>query len=274
LAELYQDAVSVVISTFERSAACERALASALKQTDEPLEVLICDDGSRDDTPERFREWERRCEKVRYLRIPSNTGTPAAARNLGIAHARGSWIAFLDDDDEWHPNKLACQRTAIASQAADVIAANALRADGSVYFPDAPPVLTPTLPEMLRANPIITSSAVVRRSLAGFPDALWMRGIEDYAAWLALADRGARFVVLGEPLLSYQDGAYDRLSSARASRELAIARLAWQRAARRPLERSSVGTAVRRTAGAAYVAVGDSLAAVRAHRRTRQRRER
>jgi glycosyltransferase involved in cell wall biosynthesis len=269
LTRLNQDAISVVITTFERPEACERALTSALDQADEPLEVLICDDGSSDDTPTRFREWERRHEKVRYLRAPTNTGTPAAARNLGIAHARGSWIAFLDDDDEWLPEKLARQRAAIATETADVIATNALRSDGSVYFPDAPPTHRPTRGDLLRTNPIITSSAVVRRSFAGFPETVWMRGIEDYAAWLALADRGARFLVLGEPLLRYQDASSERLSVARAYRELAVARLAWKRAVRRPIDAANLRAAVRKTAGAVHVVRTDTLAAARTRARRR-----
>jgi glycosyltransferase involved in cell wall biosynthesis len=258
------DAISVVISTYQRPEACERALRSALEQTASPLEVLVCDDGSTDETEARMRAWERRDERVRYLRIPHNSGTPAATRNLGIEHARADLVAFLDDDDEWLPDKLAAQLAAFLAEPTDVIASNALRTDGSLYFADAPPLLRPTRAEMLAANPIITSSAVVRRSVVGFPTARWMRGIEDYAAWLALADRGTRFIVLGEPLLRYQDSSSQRLSAARAHRELAVARLAWRRAARRPIESASVKAAARKTAGAIYVVSGDLLGSVRA----------
>jgi glycosyltransferase involved in cell wall biosynthesis len=260
--------ISVVISTFERPDACERALVSVLAQADQTLEILICDDGSRDETPLRFREWEKRCEKVRYLRNATNTGTPATARNLGVACARGSWIAFLDDDDEWLPDKLNRQRTAISEQVADVIASNALRSGGSLYFPEAPSVFRPTREDLLKLNPVITSSTVVRRSLAGFPTAAWMAGVEDYAAWLALADRGARFLILGEPLISYEDSAPDRLSSARAHREIAVARLAWQRLLQDPFEASKASAAARRTVGAAYVIASDTLAAARARTRS------
>ncbi len=262
--------ISVIISTFQRPDACERALRSALEQSAPALEILICDDGSSDDTPSRLREWEQEHPQVRYLRLERNTGTPAAARNLGIAHAQADWVAFLDDDDEWLPEKLARQRAAIAQQAAvDVLATNALRSDGSAYFQDAPAQMSPTRAELLAANPVITSSALVRRSLANFPEARWMRGIEDYAAWLSLADGGSRFLVLGEPLVRYQDCASDRLSTARASRELAVTRLSWQRACSRPFERAKVRTALRRTAGALHVASSDGVAAVRDRRRGR-----
>jgi glycosyltransferase involved in cell wall biosynthesis len=259
-----RDAISVIISTYERPDACERALRSVLEQTHEPLEILICDDGSTDETAKRFRGWEQHCEKVRYLRTPHNTGTPASTRNLGIAQARADWIAFLDDDDQWLPDKLMRQGAAIALDTADVIATNALRSDGSTYFPDVPPTLRPTPSELLRANPVITSSVVVKRSLVSFPVALWMRGIEDYAAWLDMADRGARFLVLGEPLVSYQDASSDRLSAARARTEIAVARLAWRRLIRQPTKRANIGTVIRRTAGALYVVGSDTVGVVRA----------
>jgi teichuronic acid biosynthesis glycosyltransferase TuaG len=263
----YRDAISVVISTYQRPDACERALRSVLQQTEQPLEVLICDDGSADETPERFREWERTCELVRYLRLPANTGTPAATRNLGIAEARGEWIAFLDDDDAWLPHKLARQRSAMASYSADLVASNALRRDGSPYFADPPAVLIATRAELLRGNPIITSSVLVRRSLVSFPTALWLRGVEDYAAWLEIVDRGSRLIVLGEPLISYEDMALERLSTARARTTIAVARLAWQRLAHRPRDREDAAMALRWTAGALYVLAHDALATVWAHLR-------
>jgi glycosyltransferase involved in cell wall biosynthesis len=248
-----RESISVVISTFQRPNACERALQSVLDQTDQPLEVLVCDNGSQDATQARFREWERRDSRVRYLRIASNTGTPAAPRNLGVSRALGEWVAFLDDDDEWLPQKLAVQRELVRAQGADVIAANALRSSGGDYFPDAPALFAPSRAQLLRANPIITSSALVRRSLVRFPEQRWLGGVEDYAAWLDLADRGARFAILGEPLVRYEDSAAARLSTARVRGELAIALLACKRALRWPPDGDGARAAVRKTAGAAYL---------------------
>lgn len=255
--------ISVIISTYQRPDACERALRSVLDQTELPLEVLVCDDGSVDDTPERMGGWEARSERMRYLRLAANTGTPAATRNLGIAEARGEWVAFLDDDDAWFPEKLARQRMAMAHDPVDVIAANALCSDGSPYFDGAPARQMPSRRQFLRANPVITSTVLLRRSLAGFPTARWLRGVEDYAAWLQLADLGARFLVMGEPLISYENASGERLSAARARTELAITRLAWQRAVRAPATRADFVAAIRRTAGTLYVAGDDTLAAIR-----------
>lgn len=261
------DTITVVISTFERPAACERALLSVLAQVHKPLEILICDDGSRDETPVRFRDWERRRPEVRYLRLDTNNGTPAATRNLGVSEARGSWVAFLDDDDEWLPEKLARQLAAIADETVELIATNALRSGGHLYFANAPAALWPTRADVLAANPIITSSVLVRRSLAGFPTATWMRGIEDYAAWLALADRGTRMLVLGDPLVRYEDAATDRLSAARATRELAVTRLLWRRALERPVQLAKLRAAMRRTLQTACVVVIDARAVLRARGR-------
>jgi glycosyltransferase involved in cell wall biosynthesis len=276
------DAISVVISTYQRPDACERALRSALNQTEPPLEVLVCDNGSTDDTEARMREWERRDERVRYLHVSRNSGTPATTRNLGIEHARGDLIAFLDDDDEWLPGKLAAQRAAFARESADVIATNALRLDGSIYFPGAPPAWRPTRLDLLRANPIITSSALVRRdhllSAGGFPTDIRSKGLEDYVTWLDLAGRGGRFLILGEALVRYDDASGDRLSLDRLRIQLAVTRLAWWHALRRPIRLAGVKAALRHSAGVVYVFGAEALKTLRARghagRRSRSRLDR
>jgi glycosyltransferase involved in cell wall biosynthesis len=238
--------VSAVISTYQRPDECERAVRSALAQEPAPLEVLVCDDGSADSTAERFSDFGD--PRVRYIRVEPNRGTPAPARNAGVQAAQGDWIAFLDDDDEWLPGKLAAQLA--HSGDADVIATNAITSGGDPYFPGAPEEHRPSRREILAANPVIQSSVMVRRG-AGlhFPEQGWLRGIEDYGAWLALADEGARFLVLGEPLVRYATHSADRFSGGAPARvERAVARLAWQRAARHPLDRELVRAALGRTA--------------------------
>jgi teichuronic acid biosynthesis glycosyltransferase TuaG len=250
--------VSAVISTFQRPEACERAVRSVLAQTAPPVEVLVCDDGSLDDTAERMRAWEQRDGRVRYLRVEPNSGTPAAPRNLGIEQARGEWIAFLDDDDEWLPQKLERQATLFGQ--ADVIGTNARRSDGTAYFADAPAVSFPTRREMLRANPLIMPSVMARRAsllaAGGFRTERWARAVADYAMWLALADHGARIAALGEVLVRYADAPADRMSDHRTRSELSVARLMWDRARRRPTF-AEVVAAAWHTAVAGAVAVED-----------------
>lgn len=102
--------VSVVIPTFDRAALLPVAVASALAQRPAPLEVIVVDDGSTDDTPEVCRRFPPPVRTIRQ----ANTG-PAAARNRGIRKARGDYVAFLDSDDVWLPGKLAAQLAALTA---------------------------------------------------------------------------------------------------------------------------------------------------------------
>jgi glycosyltransferase involved in cell wall biosynthesis len=96
--------VSVIIPTYNRAALVAEAVASVKAQTFRDLEILVADDGSTDNTAEVLATWE----DVRVLRQPQRQGV-AAARNRGVAAARGEWLAFLDSDDLWLPDKLARQ---------------------------------------------------------------------------------------------------------------------------------------------------------------------
>ena len=99
--------VSVVIPTYNRATVLKRALTSVLNQTVAPAEILVVDDGSIDDTRAVVRQFINASVPMRYIRI-SNSGV-SHARNLGIRRAQHSWIALLDSDDEWLPNRLATQ---------------------------------------------------------------------------------------------------------------------------------------------------------------------
>ncbi|UDL03325.1 glycosyltransferase family 2 protein [Marinobacter sp. CA1] len=101
--------ISVVIPTYNRAHNLTRAIQSVLAQTCPPMEILVVDDGSTDGTEQLVQQ--QFGSRVRYLR-QTNAGS-AAARNRGIEHAGGDWIAFLDSDDEWLPNKLATDRAMI-----------------------------------------------------------------------------------------------------------------------------------------------------------------
>ncbi|MEL7357657.1 MAG: glycosyltransferase [Cyanobacteria bacterium J06560_6] len=105
--------VSVVIPTRFRHVLLERAITSVLSQTFHDLEVVVVIDGPDLDT-ERFLE-NISDNRVKVIKLPCNKGA-SHARNKAIDHASGSWIAFLDDDDEWLPEKIETQ-IAIAREA-------------------------------------------------------------------------------------------------------------------------------------------------------------
>lgn len=99
--------VSVIVPTFDRAYCLARTLDSALAQTHGELELLVVDDGSTDGTGELVRERYGDESRVRYL-YQANAGV-AAARNYGIAEARGEFVALLDSDDIWQPWKIELQ---------------------------------------------------------------------------------------------------------------------------------------------------------------------
>lgn len=103
---------SVVVPAFNCERYVRESLHSALRQSYPPLEIIVVDDGSTDSTAEVVAQMSGPCPIV-YVR-QENQG-PAAARNRGVAIAKGEWIAFLDADDVWDPAKLALHREYIAA---------------------------------------------------------------------------------------------------------------------------------------------------------------
>jgi glycosyltransferase involved in cell wall biosynthesis len=101
---LKQNVISCIVPVFNGERYIREALASIFNQTYRPLEVIVVDDGSTDGTAAVVTSYG---EQVRYLWQP-NAGAPAA-RNLGLRAAQGEFVAFLDADDLWHPEKLARQ---------------------------------------------------------------------------------------------------------------------------------------------------------------------
>ena len=97
---------SVVIPTYNRRKFLKRALESVYRQSLQPFEVIVVDDGSTDRTPKFVR-----AEYPGVDLISQDRAGVSAARNRGISNSNGDWVAFLDSDDEWHPKKLEKQAT-------------------------------------------------------------------------------------------------------------------------------------------------------------------
>ncbi|OAB63205.1 glycosyl transferase [Leptolyngbya valderiana BDU 20041] len=103
--------VSVIVPTYNGEAYIQLAIASVLHQTYRHWELVVVDDGSTDSTREIVTEYG---DRIRYF-YQENQGV-AAARNRGIREARGEWVAFLDQDDFFVPEKLAVQVAALEKQ--------------------------------------------------------------------------------------------------------------------------------------------------------------
>ena len=178
--------VSVVIPTFNYGCYVIEAVESALRQTLPASEVIVVDDGSTDDTRARLSPYAAR---IRYLHH-ENRGL-SAARNTGIREAQGEWVAFLDSDDRWHPEKLEVQFRSI-SRFPDVLFFGSPGADEMPeHLSRDAPVRRLTVHDFLGWMPLAPSSAVVHEScfkaIGGFDESL--RSVEDRDMWLRLVVR-------------------------------------------------------------------------------------
>jgi glycosyltransferase involved in cell wall biosynthesis len=192
--------VSVIIPTYNCASFLPDAVASIRMQRYEPLEIIVVDDGSTDQTEDVARALEG--AELRYLR-QENRG-PAAARNAGLAVARGDVIGFLDADDLWPAHKVARQlEVLIEDPAADVVHGRtqalvlvAVAADGARRFePFAEPWYATQL-----------GSALYRREIyarvGGFDPAL--EPSEDFDWFLRAREGGAKVVRTPETALLYR----------------------------------------------------------------------
>jgi glycosyltransferase involved in cell wall biosynthesis len=186
--------VSVVIPTRSRwRLLSTAALPSALGQDEIDHEVIVVDDGSDDETPERLAEIGD--PRLRVVRNEPARGV-AAARNAGIQAAHGRWLSFLDDDDVWSPRKLRTQIDAAeATDAVFVYAGGAgLDAARRFLFAVAPPDAATVLRELLQWNVIwcgcsnVVAKAELTRELGGFDERLFQ--LADWDLWIRLALAG------------------------------------------------------------------------------------
>jgi len=112
--------VSAIVPTYDRAEVLGRAIDSVLAQTHTDVEVVVVDDASTDGTPAVVER--RRDPRLTYVAHEENRGAPAA-RNTGIRHAEGEYVAFLDSDDEWRPRKLERQLERLDERGDEWIAA-------------------------------------------------------------------------------------------------------------------------------------------------------
>jgi glycosyltransferase involved in cell wall biosynthesis len=185
--------VTVVIPTRGRSRLLALTLRGVVRQRDVDFEVVVVDDGSTDDTAAMVKGLE--AARVRLLRHDRPRGV-SAARNTGIAAARGEWVAFLDDDDLWAPEKLALQlEAADAAHRAWVYAGHAEVDDRLRVIAGASPAPPEQVTELLgryNAVPAGASNVAVRAdALArGGPFDEQLTNNEDWDMWIRLARLG------------------------------------------------------------------------------------
>jgi glycosyltransferase involved in cell wall biosynthesis len=211
--------VSVIIPTYNRAEVLGRAVKSVLNQGYGDFEIIVVDDGSTDNTWHVSGAFSK--QQVKYVRHEKNMG-PAAARNTGIGHASGKFIAFQDSDDEWFPQKLGRQ-VKVLETASDRVGAVytgfwRIRDSSRKYEPRKRGKLEGDIHmELLRGNFLGTPTILIKKecfnSSGLFDEKLFH--LEDWEAWLRIST-AYEFRVIDEGLVvSYEmaDSASRNLST-------------------------------------------------------------
>ncbi len=199
--------VSVVITCYNYGRYLKASLASVLDQTYRDFDVIVVDDGSTDNTPAIMQGYAAD-GRVSYIR-QENAGQPKA-KNRGIRQSNGEFVAFLDADDLWMPDKLEKQMTLFDDPHVGVVYARRkwINQDGEEISGDERRLWRGNvLDRIFVDNFICFSSAVIRRSVldqVGFFDETLPMGI-DYDLWIRVAAR-SEFVFVDEPLVKYRTG--------------------------------------------------------------------
>lgn len=204
-----RNGISVIIPVWNGATTIKKAIKSCLAQTLLPREILVCDDGSTDKTKIIVKSIHS--PLVKWLSGKKHTGKPAVPRNRGLKRAKGEWLAFLDADDAWLPNKLKEQIAAAKKTKCLAVCSNAFRGTKggnckTLYF--HLPEKHLTLGNLLVTNFVICSSMLLHYSLLKktgyFPQDNGAKGGEDYLLWLRVATQ-TNIAYLKKPLVIYND---------------------------------------------------------------------
>ena len=209
-----QPIVSVIMPTFNSAIYIAESIESVLDQTFTAWELIIVDDNSSDNTLEVISEYIKKDERISVVKLKVNQGV-SNARNQGVLNAEGVYIAFLDSDDLWHPNKLEIQVSFHNKNPTYKIS----HTDYSNFNQNGK-ISTPykfiftkfskkdgdLLSQLLYFNSVGVLTVMVEKKLLvefnGFDTGQW--GMEDHDLWLRISKAGYRFKFIKENLAFYR----------------------------------------------------------------------
>jgi glycosyltransferase involved in cell wall biosynthesis len=232
-------AVSVVVPAFNAQDFIVETLESVVKQTYSDLDIIVVDDGSTDATRERVAAMGRG-----VTLLTQKNGRAAKARNAGAAAGDSEWIAFLDADDLWLPDKLERQLARASATAAPFVFTDRLNIGAKGPLPERQSEIQPLregdiFETLLHGNFITTSTVLLRRdvfnSMGGFSEDPDLPPAEDWDLWLRVVEHHAA-AACHEPLVKYrhhQMGASRNVERMNRARSLVVARALALRRGRR-----------------------------------------
>jgi len=206
--------VSVIIPTYNRAGIVVRAISSVLNQTVSDFEVIIIDDGSVDGTEKAVAGLKG---PIQYLAHPANLGV-SAARNTGIRHSNAPFIAFLDSDDHWLPEKLNVQMQffetnsqMVACQTEEIWIRKGRRVNPmKKHVKPSGDIFEPSLKLCLVSPSAVMLKRSVLDEVGLFDESL--PACEDYDLWLRIACRHPVHLI-DQPLIIKEGGHPDQLSA-------------------------------------------------------------
>ena len=197
--------VSVIMPAYRCAGTISESIRSVQAQTLFDWELLIVDDGNRDDTPAVIDSFAKADPRIRVICLPDNGGV-ANARNVGVRAAVAEWIAFLDSDDMWLPDKLERQLALAKETGAPLLYTGAACIDehsektGREFKVPA----STAYRSQLYGNDIVCSTVLMRRELFLRHPMERSDLHEDYLCWLAALQEGFTAYGIPEPLILYR----------------------------------------------------------------------
>lgn len=203
------DLISIILPTFNCVEYIEASISSVLSQSYQNWELIIVDDKSTDHTCDIVKGFQSRESRIKFIQLKNNSGGPAIPRNTGLDAASGSYVAFLDADDVWHPQKLAIQLEQMRLMKVDLLCSrikNFTSYDQIDYADTNFNNLESKKIKFLRLrNRIPTSSVFGKSELfvkhkfdANFPI------VEDFHLWLRLSSAGFSIAKINHILVYYR----------------------------------------------------------------------
>lgn len=206
-----QPVVSAIITTKNRANILPRAIESVLNQTYPNIEIIVVDDGSTDQTPGLIAEYQKE-HSIILIRNEKSVGA-CRARNQGIERAQGEFVAGLDDDDQWLPERISGLLENYDDSFASITSNDCMiTSNRSVVWHKKEQV---TLHDLLFSNSVGNQVLVKKHRIldvGGFDESL--RAAQDYDLWIRLCEKFGPIKVVQKPLQNiYADKSADRISN-------------------------------------------------------------
>ena len=215
--------ISILMAAYNAEKTIKSAIESVLAQTYDDWELIVVNDCSKDKTQAVVSEIAARDSRVRLINNETNLGV-SITRKKGAAAAKGTWIAVLDSDDMWKPDKLEKQMRLVNDKNAELVFTGSgfIDNEGSpidwqLHVPE-----TLSYRELLKQNLVSNSSVLVKKELYEQFYAVGDDMHEDFAIWLGITKTGRKAFGIDEPLLIYR-----LAKSSKSSNKLKAAKMNW-----------------------------------------------